>query len=125
VNNQYLQNTGVTSTNTVRISSLPSSIPTVKSHFAASGNDEKLPAGPMIVPSPGPTLHTAVVAPLNAVVQSSPMRLRPKAIAAIVMEKKNEKVKKRTQDLFVNRVAVVLFLNHGARMDQLLQTAHQ
>ncbi|MNP51233.1 hypothetical protein D3C76_1455340 [compost metagenome] len=61
--------------------------------MAASGNDEKLPAGPMIVPSPGPTLHTAVAAPLNAVVQSSPMSARPKAIAAIVMVKKNEKVK--------------------------------
>ncbi|MNN63144.1 hypothetical protein D3C81_1785020 [compost metagenome] len=47
----------------------------------------------MIVPSPGPTLHTAVAAPLNAVVQSRPMRARPKAMAAMVMVKKNEKVK--------------------------------
>ena len=92
MNNQYLQNPGVKSTNTVRISSLPSSIPTVKSHFAASGNDEKLPAGPMIVPSPGPTLHTAVAAPLNAVIQSRPISAKPKAMAAMVMVKKNENV---------------------------------
>ena len=90
---QYLQKTGVTSTNTVRISNLPSSMPTVSSHLAASGSDEKLPAGPIMVPRPGPTLHTAVAAPLNAVVQSSPIRLKPKAITAIVMVKKNENVK--------------------------------
>lgn len=89
---QYLQKTGVTSTNTVRISNLPSSMPTVSSHLAASGSDEKLPAGPMIVPRPGPTLHTAVAAPLRAVIQSSPISARPKAMAAIVMVKKNEKV---------------------------------
>ena len=46
----------------------------------------------MIVPIPGPTLQTAVAAPLNAVVQSRPMRARPKAMAAIVIVKKNEKV---------------------------------
>lgn len=47
----------------------------------------------MIVPKPGPTLHTAVAAPLNAVVQSSPIRESPRAITAIVIVKKNEKVK--------------------------------
>ena len=47
----------------------------------------------MIVPSPGPTLHTAVAAPLNAVIQSSPMTAKPKAMTAIVTVKKNEKVR--------------------------------
>ena len=65
----------------------------VSNHFAASGNDEKLPAGPMMVPIPGPTLHTAVAAPLNAVVQSRPIKASPKAIIAMVMLNKNEKVK--------------------------------
>ncbi|MNF03561.1 hypothetical protein D3C80_2029090 [compost metagenome] len=64
----------------------------VSSHFAASGIEAKFPAGPITVPSPGPTLHTAVAAPLSAVVQSSPTKDNPSAIMAMVKEKKNEKV---------------------------------
>lgn len=74
------------------ISNRPSSMPMVSNHFAASGSDEKFPAGPIIVPRPGPTLHTAVAAPLNAVVQSSPIKASPRAMNAMVIVKKNENV---------------------------------
>ena len=47
----------------------------LKTKWIGSGNDEKLPAGPIISPSPGPTLATAVIAPLRLVMRSSPSRL--------------------------------------------------
>src|SRR3546814_4180246 len=47
-------------------------MPADSSHFAASGRVEKLPAGPMTGPRPGPTLASAVAAPLTAVMKSSP-----------------------------------------------------
>ncbi|MCY1180773.1 hypothetical protein D9M73_212410 [compost metagenome] len=64
----------------------------VSNHFAESGKVEKLPTGPIICPSPGPTLHAAVAAPVKAVVQSSPINARPMAMKPMVMVKKNEKV---------------------------------
>src|SRR3546814_20072861 len=87
---QYFQNTGVNSTRTVRISSRPSNMPIVSSHLAASGKVEKLPAGPMIGPSPGPTLHTAVAAPVRADVESRPISASPRALQHKVMVKKTE-----------------------------------
>ncbi|MNE58196.1 hypothetical protein D3C80_1532120 [compost metagenome] len=61
--------------------------------MAASGRLEKLPAGPMIGPRPGPTLQTAVAAAVSAVVQSSPINASPRAIRPMVMVKKKEKVR--------------------------------
>ena len=43
-------------------------------HLAPSLRVEKLPAGPMVSPSPGPILATAVAAPETAVMKSSPVR---------------------------------------------------
>lgn len=57
-----------------------------------SGRLEKFPAGPIIGPSPGPTLHTAVAAPVNAETQSRPSMVNPSAITPMVMVKKKEKV---------------------------------
>ena len=42
-------------------------------HLALSFSDWKLPAGPMISPSPGPTLARAVAAPDTEVTMSSPV----------------------------------------------------
>ena len=67
-------------------------MPMVSSHLAASGRVEKLPAGPMIGPRPGPTLQTAVAAAVSAVTQSRPIRQSPRAITAMVVVKKKEKV---------------------------------
>src|SRR3546814_16089494 len=62
---QSRQNRGLSMTRRVRNSSLPSSMPADSSHFAASGRVEQLPAGPMTGPRPGPTLASAVAAPLT------------------------------------------------------------
>ena len=39
-------------------------------HFAISGNDEKLPAGPTMLPKPGPTLVMQATVAVNAVIKS-------------------------------------------------------
>ena len=56
-------------------------MPIAKSHLAASGRAAKLPAGPMMGPSAGPTLQIAVAAPETAVMKSSPSA--PSAAARI------------------------------------------
>ena len=43
-------------------------------HFDTSGNDEKSPFGPIIDPSPGPTLDIDVAAPEIDVIKSNPVR---------------------------------------------------
>ena len=63
---------GVRSTITVMISRRPSSMPRVSRTLAASGSVEKFPAGPIVFPSPGPTLATAVAAPESAVREVKP-----------------------------------------------------
>lgn len=67
LNAQLRQKAGVNSTSTVNTSRRPKSMPKDSSHLAPSGRLEKLPAGPMIWPRPGPTLAIAVAAPLKAV----------------------------------------------------------
>ena len=57
---------------TVNNSSRPSNMPPVKSHLAPSGSDWKLPDGPTIGPSAGPTLEIAVAADEKAVKKSKP-----------------------------------------------------
>ena len=42
-------------------------------HFEISGNDEKLPLGPMIEPRPGPTFEIDVAAPDIEVIKSRPV----------------------------------------------------
>ena len=48
-------------------------MPTLNIHLDISGNDEKLPFGPIIDPSPGPTFEIEVAAPDNEVIKSSPV----------------------------------------------------
>jgi hypothetical protein len=54
-------------------SSLPKIIPIVKIHLEISGKEEKSPLGPIIGPSPGPTLEIEVAAPDIEVIKSSPV----------------------------------------------------
>ncbi|MCY1306721.1 hypothetical protein D9M70_565970 [compost metagenome] len=61
--------------------------------MALSGRLEKLPAGPMISPRPGPTPDTVAAAPVRAVIQSSPSNDKPRAMALMMMVKKKEKVR--------------------------------
>jgi hypothetical protein len=61
-------------TNIAKSSSLPKIIPTLKAHFDGLDNAEKLPLGPIISPSPGPTLEIEVAAPEIAVIKSSPVK---------------------------------------------------
>ncbi|MNP06673.1 hypothetical protein D3C76_986680 [compost metagenome] len=61
--------------------------------MAASGREAKLPAGPMVSPSPGPTPDTVLAAPVRAVIQSTPSSDSNNAITQMVMAKKNEKVR--------------------------------
>jgi hypothetical protein len=58
---QFLQKAGVSRTRTVNSSSRPSSIANDRIHLAASGKVEKLPIGPTMGPSPGPTFASAVI----------------------------------------------------------------
>ena len=48
-------------------------MPIVKIHLEKSGNEEKLPLGPIIDPNPGPTLDIDVAAPEIAVTKSRPL----------------------------------------------------
>ena len=66
------QNAAEKITNTDMISSRPSSMVTVSTHFAASGRPAKLPTGPISGPRPGPMLASAVAAPVIAVIGDSP-----------------------------------------------------
>ena len=49
-------------------------MPIVKIHLEKSGNEEKLPLGPIIDPKPGPTFEIEVAAPEIAVIKSSPFK---------------------------------------------------
>ena len=42
-------------------------------HFEMSGNDEKLPLGPIIEPRPGPTFEIDVAAPDSEVIKTRPV----------------------------------------------------
>ncbi len=68
----------------VKISSRPINMPKHNHHLAASGKVEKLPAGPIMLPRPGPTLATAVAAPVTAVTKSSSQKDNAIAIKAMV-----------------------------------------
>ena len=48
-------------------------MPKANIHFEISGNDEKLPFGPIIEPNPGPTLEMDVAAPDIEVIKSKPV----------------------------------------------------
>ena len=54
-------------------------MPMLNIHLAVSGRVEKLPAGPIVSPRPGPTLEMAVIAPDMEVMKSSPVADRPSA----------------------------------------------
>ena len=57
-------------------SSLPKIIANINIYFSTSSRLLKLPDGPIISPSPGPTFANAVVAPDIAVIKSSPQKAR-------------------------------------------------
>ena len=58
-----------------------------------SGNDEKLPLGPIIDPNPGPTLEIEVAAPETDVMKSSPVKDNKAAI-----------IKKITRYKYINEI---------------------
>ena len=60
-------------TNIAKSSSLPNIMPKLRAHLEASDNDEKFPFGPIISPSPGPTLEIEVAAPEIDVMKSKPV----------------------------------------------------
>ena len=60
-------------------------------HFAILDNPSKLPSGPMISPSPGPTFDIDVAAPEIEVTKSSPVN--DNSIATIKKIKKYKKIK--------------------------------
>src|SRR5690606_18149078 len=57
----------------VRYSRRPSSMSTLSTSLANRGREPKLPSGPMMSPSPGPTFISAVSEPLKLVSGSSPV----------------------------------------------------
>jgi len=71
------------------ISSRPTIIADINTHFAVFGRGSKLPEGPIMSPKPGPTFATAVPAPDHAVSVSKPSI--DKMIAVTAKVKKNKK----------------------------------
>jgi hypothetical protein len=67
------QKEGKKNTKTAKSSNLPRSIPNERSHLEASEISLKLPLGPIISPSPGPTLEIEVAAPEIADKKSRPV----------------------------------------------------
>lgn len=61
-------------------------MPKDKSHFAVSGSEEKLPAGPIVEPRPGPVLAKADMAPVRLVIKSRPVKDRAKVKKTILMK---------------------------------------
>ena len=89
-------------------SSLPKIIPTVSIHLEKSGNNEKLPFGPIIPPKPGPTLDIDVAAPEIAVIKSNPLIDK-----SVVIKKKNYNIKKNKRNygrnkLFIQYIITIL-----------------
>ena len=60
--------------NIAKSSSLPKIIPALRAHFDRLDNEEKLPSGPIISPSPGPTFDIEVAAPEIEVTKSRPLK---------------------------------------------------
>jgi len=71
--NYFIQKDGRNKTNIANNSSLPKIIPRLSIHLEKSGKEEKLPLGPIVVPSPGPTLEIEVAAPEIEVIKSRPL----------------------------------------------------
>ena len=76
----FLQNEGKNITRIANNSNLPSIIPKLKIHLEKSGNNEKLPFGPIIFPNPGPTLDIEVAAADIEVRKSKPFNDKRTAI---------------------------------------------
>jgi len=72
--NYFCQKDGKNRTSIANNSSLPKIIPKLNTHFEKSGNCEKLPFGPIIVPKPGPTLEIEVAAAEIDVTKSRPFK---------------------------------------------------
>ena len=85
--NYVRQKAGKNKTRIVRISNRPINIPNPNIHLARSGNDEKFPVGPIMLPIPGPTFATAVIEPEILVVGSNPIADRQPAMMMIVAKK--------------------------------------
>src|SRR5690606_11725198 len=68
----HFQNPRVKIITRAKYSRRPNSMAAARMYFAASGRELKLPAGPTVDPSPGPTLINAVNDAVIAVMGSSP-----------------------------------------------------
>ena len=71
-------------------------MPRQSSHFAPVLRSWKFPAGPMVLPSPGPTFASAVPAPDIAVMGSRPVAA--KEIARTTKLTKNKMKKLKTEE---------------------------
>ena len=65
----------------------PKIIIRAKIHFAVSGNKTKLLSGPIKLPIPGPTFEIAVKVPDNAVIKSSPVKVKLAAPKIVIRQK--------------------------------------
>ena len=61
-------------TNIANSSSLPKIMPKLKAHLEEFAREEKFPLGPIVSPSPGPTLEIEVAAPDIEVIKSKPVK---------------------------------------------------
>ena len=105
----------------------PINIPMHSSHLAASGRLVKLPAGPMVSPRPGPTLATAVAAPVSAVTKSKPSAANPQCQDRNGDKKEERKSHYATGDIAGHRLLVIAGGENSVRMNQIAQlvTQHQ
>ena len=68
-------------------------MPVLKIHLEKSGNNEKLPLGPITPPKPGPTFDIEVAAPETDVIKSNPL------IDNSVVIIKNITIYRKTKDI--------------------------
>ena len=94
-------------TNIANNSSLPKIIPRLNAHFDRFDRDEKFPFGPIVSPSPGPTLEIEVAAPDIEVIKSNPVKDN------IAVNKKKitiyKKINEITEDI---NLSSILFLSY-------------
>ena len=74
-------------------------MPIVKIHLEKSGNEEKLPLGPIIDPKPGPTFEIDVAAPEIEVIKSRP-----------VTDRRADIIKKITKYMKINEITEAINL---------------
>ena len=83
-------------------------MPKVSIHLEISGNDEKLPFGPITDPNPGPTFEIEVAAPDIEVIKSRPVNDNKAVIIKKITMYKY--IKEITEDMNFSSILLLSYL---------------